>query len=144
MGQYHGGVSVVWAAPGFKFATHTVCPLCILASLRFFICEDRSLQGSLNVAVLYPPRVVLASVTTTNRVCLGGGPCCFAIIFWAFAWQTTPAAPALQVWSSKMSRARVYADVNVKRPREYWDYENLTITWGYVAGFLVDLVPFPP
>lgn len=29
-----------------------------------------------------------------------------------------------------MSRARVYADVNVKRPREYWDYENLTITWG--------------
>jgi len=29
-----------------------------------------------------------------------------------------------------MSRAKVYADVNVKRPREYWDYENLTITWG--------------
>jgi len=29
-----------------------------------------------------------------------------------------------------MSRARVYADVNVKRPREYWDYENLQITWG--------------
>jgi len=29
-----------------------------------------------------------------------------------------------------MSRARVYADVNVNRPREYWDYENLTVTWG--------------
>lgn len=29
-----------------------------------------------------------------------------------------------------MSRARVYADVNVRRPREYWDYENLTVTWG--------------
>lgn len=29
-----------------------------------------------------------------------------------------------------MSRARVYSDVNVIRPREYWDYENLSITWG--------------
>lgn len=29
-----------------------------------------------------------------------------------------------------MSRARVYADVNVTRPREYWDYESLTINWG--------------
>jgi len=29
-----------------------------------------------------------------------------------------------------MSRARVYADVNVNRPRDYWDYENLTVTWG--------------
>jgi hypothetical protein len=29
-----------------------------------------------------------------------------------------------------MSRARVYADVNVHRPREYWDYEALTVNWG--------------
>lgn len=29
-----------------------------------------------------------------------------------------------------MSRARVYADVNEKRPRDYWDYENLAVTWG--------------
>ncbi|KAK6128579.1 hypothetical protein DH2020_037654 [Rehmannia glutinosa] len=29
-----------------------------------------------------------------------------------------------------MSKARVYADVNVLRPREYWDYENLTVQWG--------------
>lgn len=29
-----------------------------------------------------------------------------------------------------MSRARVYEDVNVKRPKEYWDYETLTVTWG--------------
>ena len=29
-----------------------------------------------------------------------------------------------------MSRARVYADVNVVRPAEYWDYENLNINWG--------------
>lgn len=25
---------------------------------------------------------------------------------------------------------RVYADVNVHRPREYWDYESLTVNWG--------------
>jgi casein kinase II subunit alpha len=29
-----------------------------------------------------------------------------------------------------MSIARTYPDVNTKRPREYWDYENLTINWG--------------
>jgi len=28
------------------------------------------------------------------------------------------------------SRARVYSDVNVHRPKEYWDYENMTINWG--------------
>lgn len=26
--------------------------------------------------------------------------------------------------------ARVYADVNVHRPREYWDYESLVVNWG--------------
>ena len=30
-----------------------------------------------------------------------------------------------------MSRARVYADVNVTRPKEYWDYETLSIQWGW-------------
>ncbi|CAM9735629.1 unnamed protein product, partial [Heterosigma akashiwo] len=29
-----------------------------------------------------------------------------------------------------MSRARVYTDVNVHRPREYWDYESLVVNWG--------------
>jgi len=29
-----------------------------------------------------------------------------------------------------MSKARVYADVNVHRPRDYWDYEALTVNWG--------------
>lgn len=28
------------------------------------------------------------------------------------------------------SRARVYTDVNTKRPREYWDYESLVVNWG--------------
>ncbi len=28
------------------------------------------------------------------------------------------------------SRARIYADVNFNKPREYWDYENYTINWG--------------
>ena len=30
-----------------------------------------------------------------------------------------------------MSKARVYTDVNVQRPKEYWDYEALTVQWGY-------------
>lgn len=29
-----------------------------------------------------------------------------------------------------MSRPRVYADVNEKRSRKYWDYESLVINWG--------------
>ncbi len=28
------------------------------------------------------------------------------------------------------SISRVYADVNVDNPKEYWDYENLSIEWG--------------
>ncbi|URE40574.1 casein kinase II [Musa troglodytarum] len=28
------------------------------------------------------------------------------------------------------SRARVYADINVHRPKDYWDYESLTVQWG--------------
>jgi len=29
-----------------------------------------------------------------------------------------------------MSKARVYSDVNVQRPKDYWDYESLTVQWG--------------
>ncbi|CAM8921920.1 unnamed protein product [Rhodiola kirilowii] len=29
-----------------------------------------------------------------------------------------------------MSKARIYADVNVVRPKEYWDYESLVVQWG--------------
>ena len=28
------------------------------------------------------------------------------------------------------SASRVYADVNVAAPRDYWDYEALTVAWG--------------
>ncbi|XXG56910.1 hypothetical protein AAC387_Pa03g4214 [Persea americana] len=28
------------------------------------------------------------------------------------------------------SKARVHADVNVVRPKDYWDYESLTVRWG--------------
>lgn len=33
-----------------------------------------------------------------------------------------------------MSQARVYADVNVNRPKDYWDYETLSVQWGYVLN----------
>eukprot|EP00958_Prasinococcus_capsulatus_P008014 scaffold751_cov395-Prasinococcus_capsulatus_cf.AAC.21 len=29
-----------------------------------------------------------------------------------------------------VSKAKVYADVNLQRPKEYWDYESLTVQWG--------------
>lgn len=31
------------------------------------------------------------------------------------------------------STARVYADVNMHRPREYWDYESYVVEWRYVC-----------
>lgn len=33
------------------------------------------------------------------------------------------------------SRARVYADVNVNKPREYWDYECHQIEWGNIDDY---------
>ena len=33
------------------------------------------------------------------------------------------------------SRARVYADVNSHRPREYWDYEAHVVEWGNQEDF---------
>jgi len=33
--------------------------------------------------------------------------------------------------------ARVYSDVNVKRPREYWDYESLVVNWGHQDDYEV-------
>ena len=28
------------------------------------------------------------------------------------------------------SKARVFCDVNVTRPKEYWDYESIAVQWG--------------
>lgn len=43
------------------------------------------------------------------------------------------AAPSASTTSRRRgppSVSRVYADVNLHKPREYWDYENLSINWG--------------
>uniref|UniRef100_A0A2P2L7K9 Casein kinase II subunit alpha n=1 Tax=Rhizophora mucronata TaxID=61149 RepID=A0A2P2L7K9_RHIMU len=42
-----------------------------------------------------------------------------------------PGSGSFPSWNRRsMSKARVYADVNVLRPKEYWDYESLTVQWG--------------
>jgi hypothetical protein len=33
-----------------------------------------------------------------------------------------------------MSKAKVYTEVNVLHPKEYWDYEALTVQWGSVIS----------
>uniref|UniRef100_A0A0D9VR03 Casein kinase II subunit alpha-2 n=1 Tax=Leersia perrieri TaxID=77586 RepID=A0A0D9VR03_9ORYZ len=40
------------------------------------------------------------------------------------------ATAATAAATAAMSTARVYADVNVNRPREYWEYEALAVEWG--------------
>ena len=41
-----------------------------------------------------------------------------------------------------MSKARVYTDVNVQRPKEYWDYEALTVQWGYALSVRLSQIIF--
>ena len=36
-----------------------------------------------------------------------------------------------------LSLSRVYPDVNVHRPREYWDYESLVVNWGEQEDYKV-------
>jgi len=36
------------------------------------------------------------------------------------------------------SLARVYQNANQERPREYWDYEALTVEWGCVVALATD------
>lgn len=38
---------------------------------------------------------------------------------------------------SGRSKARVYCDVNVHKPREYWDYESHPIEWGNIDNYQV-------
>lgn len=52
-----------------------------------------------------------------------------------FFFASSPTISRILRFVSRMSRARVYADVNVHRPREYWDYDNLTINWGSDTPF---------
>ena len=33
--------------------------------------------------------------------------------------------------------ARQYPNVNPSRPREYWDYESLSVTWGFFFLLIV-------
>ncbi|KAL0350507.1 UNVERIFIED_CONTAM: Casein kinase II subunit alpha-4, chloroplastic [Sesamum radiatum] len=59
-----------------------------------------------------------------------------------FSITVSPAASFAETMAQKIgkairrpgapSKARVYADVNVIRPKEYWDYESLTVQWGYL------------
>ena len=37
---------------------------------------------------------------------------------------------AVREADAMMSKARVYADVNVHNSKDYWDYETLSIQWG--------------
>lgn len=55
--------------------------------------------------------------TLENLVCVNSHP--------FFSW-----LPTLDLFLIFVVRHRVYADVNVNRPRDYWDYEALTVNWG--------------
>jgi len=42
----------------------------------------------------------------------------------------TPSGPRKNKQRTVKNRARVYWDINTHRPREYWNYEALTVNWG--------------
>ena len=33
--------------------------------------------------------------------------------------------------------ARVYADVNLHKPKSYWEYDSVNITWGLLENYEV-------
>jgi len=43
---------------------------------------------------------------------------------------TTPGQIVMPGGSDKIGLPRLYHDANVNRPKEYWDYEKLSINWG--------------
>lgn len=48
-------------------------------------------------------------------------------------WNNTNALNANRKARTVRNRARVYADINQYRPREYWNYDSLTINWGFLS-----------
>ena len=71
----------------------------------------------------------------------------------AFWHASTPPVPLARRYLSKMAQrfhkarrspngetsvSQVYPDANTKEPKEYWEYETLTVSWGYVAPHRFD------
>lgn len=93
--------------------------------------------------ILFRNLFVLASIAAAPAS-LSQSPCDFNRLYHSqFICTATPNLLASQVDKigpvcieseicscAMSSKARVYADVNVLRPREYWDYEALTVQWG--------------
>lgn len=117
--------------------------MCVLAGgfvlAYFWACVQLLLTGATwlrrarNVAQVLPRGVRQVSSRAPRVPRVGRSPVGKARGVTAARPPDPSLAPHHYVWSDKMSRARVYADVNVKRPREYWDYENLQVTWGCVV-----------
>ncbi|KAH6838158.1 casein kinase alpha 1 [Perilla frutescens var. hirtella] len=75
-------------------------------------------------SVLLPSILLFCAVVAS----LAPGAQCFASSS-CTVYKTDESVPP-EIYGAEMSKARVYTDVNVVRPREYWDYENLTVQWG--------------
>jgi hypothetical protein len=84
-----------------------------------------------DTAAFYPPRRKLITTTTTTS---------------SLYRRTTSSQASQQAHSPSvnlaqkvgksirrpgvMFKAQVYAEVNVQRPKDYWDYEALIVQWG--------------
>lgn len=58
---------------------------------------------------------------------------CFFSVLQAYVIEKVRYAPGTTTGDIEMavpSRARVYADVNTHKPREYWEYESYVVDWG--------------
>lgn len=94
----------------------------------------------MNYALNYFLRILLLVCTlVASRAPLAQPPnfCPYPTNLTAHATLSSAAVDKIQVgfFESKicrlaMSKARVYAEINVVRPRDYWDYESLTVHWG--------------
>ncbi|KAL5209761.1 hypothetical protein ABZP36_005384 [Zizania latifolia] len=103
-------------------------------------CAPRSRLLPLAAA---PQLLRLLSSTASQRHALHRrrrlAPTVYAAAAAAAAAEETPPriARATRHPGGAASVARVYADANTQRPKEYWDYESLDIQWGEQDGYEV-------
>ncbi len=134
-------IRVVVVCPRLLFNNQTTESSCNSLKNLFFITAGRAAaictkfpSTTTELLVSLPPQVPIRKVVTTTIS--------FSSSLFLYHHQTSsyqapsPSANLAQKVGKSirrpgvMSKARVYSDVNVQRPKDYWDYESLTVQWG--------------
>ncbi|PFH37777.1 CMGC kinase, CK2 family [Besnoitia besnoiti] len=103
----------------------------LFAALASSVCSFSSL--CLPSRAMAPPRPTADAVTTPSTV-VSSRPLSASGAASAYPSGATGSSPSA---APQANVARLYADVNLHKPHEYWDYENFVIRWGVPDGYEV-------